>query len=63
MEIPIWPGEWIQALSFRMGTAEEGSCFLLPSLMHLHAFEIAKQTQFPKKEFRVRVASRGIENG
>jgi len=62
MEIPIWPGEWINSLYYRMQNAEEGSCFLLPSFMHLHAFEIVKQAQFPDKDFRVKVAPKGISH-
>jgi hypothetical protein len=59
MEIPISPGEWMHTLCVRMSNAAEGDCFLLPSQMHLHAYELVKETQFPAKNFRVRVGSTG----
>ena len=47
MEISVSVGEWIQALSNRMSNAVDGDCFLLPTPMHLHAFEtLQKQEQF-----------------
>jgi len=59
MEIPILSGEWMQNLRVRMSSAEEGDCFLLPSPMHLHAYELVKETQFPGKNFKVKVGSTG----
>ncbi len=55
MEIPISPGEWMQSLQIRMNNAMEGDCFLLPTQMHTHAFEIVKQAHFPLADFKVRV--------
>jgi hypothetical protein len=58
VEISIFVGEWIQALSNRMSNAVDGDCFLLPTTMHLHAFEtLQKQEQFVDKNFKVKVAS------
>jgi hypothetical protein len=59
MEIPISPGEWMQTLCVRMNNAAEGDCFLLPSSMHLHAYEVLKETQFPEKNFKVKIGSMG----
>jgi len=56
MDIKVPIGEWISNLRVRMQTAEEGDCFLLPSPMHLHAYELIKEAQFPTKKFRVKVA-------
>mgnify|MGYP003344942084 CR=1 FL=1 len=63
MEIPISIGEWMHNLFVRMDNAEEGDCFLLPSHMHLHAYEIIKEKQFPTKNFRVKVACNEVKNG
>jgi hypothetical protein len=61
MEIPVSVGEWIQALSCRMSSAVDGDCFLLPTRMHLHAFEILREEgQFADKNFKVKVASTEI---
>ena len=61
MEISVFVGEWIQALSNRMSNAVDGDCFLLPTPMHLHAFEtLQKQEQFLDKNFKVKVASTRI---
>lgn len=58
MEISIFVGEWIQALSNRMSNAVDGDCFLLPTPMHLHAFEtLQKQEQFVDKNFKVKVTT------
>jgi hypothetical protein len=41
-----------------MSSAVDGDCFLLPTHMHLHAFETLKdQEQFAGKKFRVKLAS------
>lgn len=59
MEIPVSVGEWIQALSVRMSNAVDGDCFLLPTLIHLHAFELLqREEQFASKKFRVKVAAK-----
>jgi hypothetical protein len=58
MEISVSVGEWIQALSCRMSNAVDGDCFLLPTPMHLHAFEtLQRQEQFADKNFKVKVAT------
>ena len=53
MEIHISLGEWINTLQIRMGNAVDGDCFYLPSLMHLHAFQLVKEASFPERNFRV----------
>ena len=61
VEISIFVGEWIQALSNRMSNAVDGDCFLLPTHMHLHAFEtLQKQEQFVDKNFKVKVTTSHI---
>jgi hypothetical protein len=56
VEIPVSVGEWIQALSSRMANAVDGDCFLLPTLIHLHAFELLQQEErFAGKKFKVKV--------
>jgi len=56
MEISVSVGEWIQALSSRMSGAGDGDCFVLPTPIHLHAFEILeKEEQFTKKKFKVKL--------
>lgn len=58
MEISVSVGEWTQALSSRMSNAVDGDCFLLPTPIHLHAFELLqKQEQFAGKKFKVKVAT------
>jgi hypothetical protein len=58
MEISVSVGEWIQALSCRMSNAVDGDCFLLPTPMHLHAFEtLQQQEQFSDKNFKVKVTA------
>jgi hypothetical protein len=57
MIIPVSTGEWMQSLWLRMDNAMEGDCFLLPTEMHLHAFNLVKETQFPGREFKVQVGS------
>tara|TARA_B100000214_G_scaffold371234_1_gene347231 strand:- start:63 stop:248 length:186 start_codon:yes stop_codon:yes gene_type:complete len=53
MEIYISTGEWIASIKNKMENAIEGSCFHLPSFMHLHAFEIIKNQAFSNKNFKV----------
>jgi len=43
-----------------MNNAAEGDCFLLPTSMHLHAYELVKEAQYPEKNFRVRVNQREV---
>lgn len=57
MDILVHNGEWIQSLCDRMNNAVEGDCFLLPTLMHLHAFKLIKDAQFQGRDFKVKVAS------
>jgi hypothetical protein len=53
MEIYISLGEWINTLQIRMGNAVDGDCFCLPSLMHLHAYQLVKDASFPDRNFKV----------
>jgi len=55
MEIQISVGEWMNSLKNRMENAVEGDCFHLPTNMHLHAFKLLKETEFPNKQFNVTV--------
>jgi len=55
----ICVGEWTNSLMHRMTSAMDGDCFVLPTLMHLHAYNILKEGTFPEKEFRVEVLQQG----
>jgi len=57
MDIPVSTGEWMQSLCLRMNSAMEGDCFLLPTEMHLHAFNLIKDAQFSEQDFKVKVIS------
>jgi len=35
--------------------AADGDCFYLPTLMHLHAFQLVKDSSFPERNFKVEV--------
>jgi len=47
----------MNSLKNRMESAVEGDCFHLPTHMHLHAFKLLKETEFPNKQFKVIVKS------
>ena len=51
----IGVGEWMQNLSSRMKTAVDGDLFVLPSAMHLHAYNLLKESCFPEKNLTVEV--------
>jgi hypothetical protein len=55
MDINVCTGEWINSLMSRMMNAADGDCFYLPTLMHLHAFQLVKDTSFPERIFKVEV--------
>jgi hypothetical protein len=55
MEIDISVGEWMNSLMSRMMNAADGDCFCLPTPMHLHAFLLLKDSNFPGRDFKVRV--------
>jgi len=55
MDINVHSGEWINSLMSRMMSAADGDCFYLPTLMHLHAFQLVKDTSFPERNFKVEV--------
>lgn len=57
MDISVATGEWMQSLCCRMNNAMEGDCFLLPTEMHLHAFNLIKDAQFSGRDFKVKVTS------
>ena len=44
-----------------MRSAVEGDCFHLPTRMHLHAFKILQQENFPDKHFKIVIGSELIE--
>jgi hypothetical protein len=49
MEIQISTGEWLASLGKRMSTAMDGDLFCLPTPMHVHAFSLLKDSQFPQR--------------
>jgi len=51
----IGVGEWMQTLSSRMQTAVDGDLFVLPSAMHLHAYNLLKESCCPGKNFTVEI--------
>lgn len=51
----IGVGEWMQTLSCRMDNAVDGDLFVLPSAMHLHAYNLLKEGSFPNKDFKVEI--------
>ena len=51
----IGVGEWMQILSSRMKNAVDGDLFVLPSTMHLHAYMLVKDTEFPERDFKVEI--------
>ena len=55
MDINVHSGEWINSLMSRMMNATDGDCFYLPTLMHLHAFQLVKDSSFPERIFKVEV--------
>ena len=55
MERQVSVGEWINSLMSRMESAVDGDCFCLPTLMHLHAFQLVKDSNFPHRDFKVKV--------
>ena len=61
MEISVSVGEWTRSLSYRMSSAVDGDCFVLPTPIHLHAFEtLTGEEQFADKKFRVKLASEKV---
>ena len=55
MDHKILTGQWIAHILQAMSTASNGDCFLLPTVAHLHAYEIAKNTTTFSKCFKVKV--------
>ena len=55
MDINIGKGEWMNSLMSRMTSAMDGDCFYLPTLMHLHAYNILKEDFFPERTFKVEI--------
>jgi len=53
MDVYVGLGEWINSLTSRMMNAMDGDCFVLPTLMHLHAYTILKEASFPDRNFKV----------
>jgi hypothetical protein len=49
MEIQISTGEWLASLGKRMASAMDGDIFCLPTPMHVHAFFLLKDSQFPQR--------------
>lgn len=56
MEIhQVFVGEWMNSLMNRMNNAADGDCFHLPTLMHLHAYNLLKNDYFQGRDFKVTV--------
>ena len=55
MEIRIPTGHWVAALCRTISSAQDGDTFVLPSIAHVHAFEIAQKDTETRKHFKVRV--------
>ena len=53
MDVHVGMGEWVNSLMSRMMNAMDGDCFVLPTLMHLHAYTILKEASFPDRHFKV----------
>ena len=60
MDIYISVGEWINSLQSHMKMAVDGTCFHLPTPMHLHAFVIVKDNCFPDRNFKVLVETTDV---
>ena len=59
MDIPVQTGQWVAALMSLMTQASDGDCFLLPSPIHLVAYEQAA-VAFPSKKFKVKVTEEAV---
>jgi hypothetical protein len=55
MEIPVFQGQWIASLKQMMDTSVSGDTFVLPSIIHLHAFEKVNKEFYPDKKFQVKL--------
>lgn len=55
MEITVHEGQWIASIEQLMETATIDDIFLLPSIIHLHAFEEVNKEFFPDKIFRAKL--------
>lgn len=55
MEITVHEGQWIASIEQLMETATRDDIFLLPSIIHLHAFEEVNKKFFPDKTFRAKL--------
>ncbi len=51
----IGMGQWMNALMHSMQNAVDEDVFLLPTLMHLHAYNILKEDFFPERTFKVEI--------
>jgi hypothetical protein len=49
----IGVGEWMHTLVSRMANAADGDLFCLPTPMHLHAYNLVKDDQYPDRSFRI----------
>lgn len=55
MEIHVSVGAWMNTLQDLMANAVDGDSFYLPTDMHLHAYNILKEQNFPERDFKVEV--------
>jgi len=49
----VFTGEWTSSLMRRMNNAMDGDCFVLPTQMHLHAYNLLKADAFQGRDFKV----------
>lgn len=57
VEIQISSGEWIHSILKKLSDAEDGSTFVVPTKMHLHAFYIAVESLATNKRIQVSLKS------
>lgn len=57
MEIIVSSGEWIYSILQKLDEATDGSTFLVPTEMHLHAFYIAVESLATNKKITVLLKS------
>jgi hypothetical protein len=55
MDIRVFLGEWMATMSGLMENSSDEDVFYLPTMMHLHAFEVLRKSNFQKKKFNVQV--------
>lgn len=57
MKIQVSSGEWVHSILQKLDNAADGSIFLLPTEMHLHAFYIAVESLATNKKVTALIKS------